>query len=170
MLSMVLCKPANRPGGASLIISLLARLSVGGYFVVFAWLKIAANPDEFVKAVRGYELMPVALTNAMGYTLPWVELAAGLLLVLGVWRREAAAIVGGLLIMFIAALLSAIARGLEIDCGCAASGSSSNLPQVVARNVGLLCLLGVDAYFWHRAAKSPPPAEPADPAVATDPA
>lgn len=170
MLSLALRKRTSRPGGLALLVSLLARMGVGGYFIVFAWRKIAANPDEFVKAIRGYELMPVAATNAMGFTLPWIELAAGLLLVLGVWRREAAVIVGGLLIMFIAALLAAIARGLEIDCGCASAESSSNLPRVVARNVGLLFLLGVDAYLWRRAAKSAASAEPPDPNGATDPA
>jgi uncharacterized membrane protein YkgB len=35
-------------------------------------------------------------------TLPWVELVAGLLLITGVWRREAALVVALMLVVFLA--------------------------------------------------------------------
>jgi hypothetical protein len=48
-----------------------------------------------------------------------VELIAGLLLVVGVWRREAAATIAVLLVVFLAAAGSVIARGIDVEnCGC----------------------------------------------------
>ena len=51
--------------------------------------------------------------------LPWTEALAGLLLIAGVWRREAAAAVSALLLSFLAAVGWALYRGIDIqNCGC----------------------------------------------------
>ena len=50
--------------------------------------------------------------------MPWVEFLAGLALILGVWRREAAMVAGLLLLVFIAAIGFNLARGHAVDCGC----------------------------------------------------
>jgi predicted anti-sigma-YlaC factor YlaD len=50
--------------------------------------------------------------------MPWVELLAGLALILGVWPREAAALAGLLLLVFIAAIGFNLVRGHAVDCGC----------------------------------------------------
>ncbi len=47
-----------------------------------------------------------------------VELLAGAALVLGVARRGAALIAAFLMVVFIAAIASALVRGLDISCGC----------------------------------------------------
>jgi uncharacterized membrane protein YkgB len=51
--------------------------------------------------------------------LPWVEAIAGLLLIAGIWKREAAATIAVLLVVFLLAAGSVIARGIDVEnCGC----------------------------------------------------
>ena len=68
--------------------------------------------------IYNYRLVPGALVNALALVMPWVELLVGLALVLGVWRRQAAALAGLLLLVFIAAIGANLARGRAVDCGC----------------------------------------------------
>ena len=98
-------------------LSLLCRVGVGG---VFIWASIdkLAHPGAFATAISHYRLVPVALLHAFAMLLPVVEAVAGLALVLG-WRRRGAALVcTALLVVFLAAIASALARGLDISCGC----------------------------------------------------
>jgi uncharacterized membrane protein YphA (DoxX/SURF4 family) len=50
--------------------------------------------------------------------LPWLEFFLGLSVVLGVLYRTSALMLAGLNVLFIIALGSVIARGIEVDCGC----------------------------------------------------
>ena len=68
--------------------------------------------------IYNYRLAPGAFVNALALVMPWVELLTGLALILGVWRREAAALAGLLLLVFIAAIGANLARGRAVDCGC----------------------------------------------------
>jgi uncharacterized membrane protein YphA (DoxX/SURF4 family) len=54
----------------------------------------------------------------MALVMPWLELLAGLALILGIWTRASAVLVGVLLLVFVAAISLNLARGNAIDCGC----------------------------------------------------
>ncbi len=54
----------------------------------------------------------------MALVMPWFELLAGLALILGIWTRTSAALVGALLLVFVAAISANLLRGNAIDCGC----------------------------------------------------
>jgi uncharacterized membrane protein YphA (DoxX/SURF4 family) len=100
-----------------MILHLGARALLGG---VFLWAGIAKALDHqaFVVAVDAYALLPKALVPPFAAALPWVEIAIGLFLVLGLFVRFAGATSAALLAMFVVALVQAKARGLAIDCGC----------------------------------------------------
>ena len=68
--------------------------------------------------IYNYRLLPGPLVNGLALLMPWVELLAGLALILGAWRREAAALLGLLLLVFIAAIGINLLRGRAVDCGC----------------------------------------------------
>jgi len=95
----------------------LLRLALGGVFIVASLDKIA-HPAAFALAIRNYQILPNAVSNLFAITLPWIELAAGVLLILGVKCRSNAVILSGLMLVFNVALLLALARGLNINCGC----------------------------------------------------
>jgi uncharacterized membrane protein YphA (DoxX/SURF4 family) len=112
---------AGRP--AQLWLSTLARVALGLVMVIAGGLKIS-DPDQAVRAVQAYQILPQSMTHAVGYGLPLLEITLGLLLLLGLGTRIAALLAGLFMIVFIAAVSSAWARGLSIDCGCFGGGGA----------------------------------------------
>jgi uncharacterized membrane protein YphA (DoxX/SURF4 family) len=103
------------------VITLLARLILGGVLLAAGGLKVF-KPTESANAVAAYKLMPTELAHLIGYALPWLEVAIGLLLIIGFMVRPAAVLSGLIMIVFIGAIASAWARGMLIDCGCFGGG------------------------------------------------
>lgn len=97
---------------------LVLRLLLGGFFV-FASLDKIASPAAFARIVYQWQVTGPVLSNLVAVTLPWVELLAGTLLVLGVWKRESALVIVLLLVVFLGAAGSVLARGIDVEnCGC----------------------------------------------------
>ncbi|MDQ7904710.1 MauE/DoxX family redox-associated membrane protein [Phytohabitans sp. ZYX-F-186] len=100
------------------------------------------------RAVNAYDVMPYDLAKAIGAALPFVELALGVLLVVGLATRLAAGVSAALLVVFVAGITQAWARGLQIDCGCfgsggqLAAGQSPTYGLEILRDVGFLALAG----------------------------
>jgi uncharacterized membrane protein YphA (DoxX/SURF4 family) len=117
-------------------IGLLARLILGGVLFAAGLLKYQ-HLDKSQMAVRAYELLPISVANFLGITLPFLEIAVGLLLVVGAATRIAAAVGGLLMVAFIIGISQAWARGLSIDCGCfggggqVAPGATNYLPEIL---------------------------------------
>jgi uncharacterized membrane protein YphA (DoxX/SURF4 family) len=95
----------------------LCRLAVGGLFLYAAASKL---PDmgKFAVDVANYRLLPAALVPATAAVVIGLELVAGLALVLGVWARPAAVALSGLLAVFTLGIAQALARGIDLKCGC----------------------------------------------------
>jgi len=96
---------------------LACRLLVGGVFV-FASLDKLAHPEAFAQAIYNYRIVPYSLLHAAAMLLPVVEFLAGSALILGVLRRGAALQCGLMTAIFMVAIATALARGLDISCGC----------------------------------------------------
>jgi uncharacterized membrane protein YphA (DoxX/SURF4 family) len=123
-------------------IGLAARLVVGGVWIVAGLLKLPDLPSS-VRAVRAYQLLPEAIVPAVGYALPIVEVAVGILLVVGLLVRASAVVSAVLFLAFVIGISSAWARGLQIDCGCFGGGgydanATDKYPWEIARDLGLL--------------------------------
>jgi len=132
-------------------LTLFARLILGGVLLAAGALKIG-NLQKSAMAVRAYELLPVSLANFLGYTLPWVEIGVGLLLITGALVRISGLIGAVTMLAFIIAIGQAWARGLSIDCGCFGGGGAIDpedtkyLSEII-RDIGLL-MLGIYLYFY----------------------
>ncbi len=121
-------------------------LALGGVFV-YASLDKIAKPLDFARILYHYQIIgpsatiPPLAPNLVAVTLPWVELVAGLMLIVGVLRREAAGVVGVLLVAFLAAVGSALYRGIDIEnCGCftlSGEGRRAGL-LLISSDLGLL--------------------------------
>jgi len=122
-------------------LALLLRLYLGGVFIAACWYKIA-EPDAFALSIATYDILPLGLINAMAITLPWIELVCGVCLILGWWTRAAALAVAGMMVMFIVALASALARDLQLSCGCFASAEADEEINAATMVRDLLWLAG----------------------------
>lgn len=109
------------------LLTLLSRLLIAGMFIYAAFYKII-EPGSFAKSIWYYHLVPGNLINLMALVLPWLELLAGLALIVGVCYRGAVLWANLMMVVFIVALTTTISRGINIDCGCfkaAATGTHS---------------------------------------------
>jgi len=94
------------------------RLVLAAMFLYAAHDKVLA-PAAFSKIVYQWQVGGAVFSNLVAVILPWVELLAGLLLLLGIWTREAALVVASLLLSFNLAAASVLARGIDVEnCGC----------------------------------------------------
>ncbi len=123
-------------------------LALGGVFLYASADKIL-HPAEFARIVYHFHVIgpsqriPPLVPNLFSIALPWVEAIAGLALVGGIWRREAAALVAVMLTAFLIAIGSAMARGIDIEkCGCfSVTGEGTRAgAEKLAEDAGLLAI------------------------------
>lgn len=120
-------------------VTLVARLVLGGALLVAGALKVG-SPLVSARAVQAYQILPFDVAAYVGYALPVVEIILGLLIVLGLYTRITAAVGALLMVVFIAGIASAWARGLSLDCGCFGGGgqigaADTQYPQEIARDL-----------------------------------
>lgn len=113
--------PAKRPRAWVPWLGLVARVGLGLVFIYAGAIKVG-EPKEAGLAVQAYRLFPPDLARTIGYALPTIEIILGVLLVIGLFTRIAAAAIGALLVAFIIGVVSVWVRGYNIDCGCFGGG------------------------------------------------
>ena len=129
-------------------ISTAARLGLAAVWIVAGAVKVS-DLAASARAVNAYDLMPYDAAKVVGAVQPFVEIALGLLLLIGLAVRLSAGISALLLVIFIAGIISAWSRGLAIDCGCFSKGGELGAGQSpeyaweIARDVGFLVLAGI---------------------------
>jgi uncharacterized membrane protein YphA (DoxX/SURF4 family) len=128
------------------VVGTVARLGLAAVFLVSGVLK-AIDPDGTYVAVRAYDVLPKAAVAVVAGVLPWLEIALGLLLLAGLATRAVAVAGAGLLLVFVAGVTQAWARGLSIDCGCFGGGGvvdpgETAYGRELLRDAGFLLLAG----------------------------
>lgn len=102
---------------ARVAVATLARLVMGVVFIVAGSRKIA--DVELAKlSVESYQILPRDIAHVVGIALPIVEIALGVLLLVGLGTRIVAVLMSVLLVAFIAAIASLWIRGINVACGC----------------------------------------------------
>jgi uncharacterized membrane protein YphA (DoxX/SURF4 family) len=86
-------------------------------FLISGLAKIG-DQGAFALQLHNFRMMPIWSENLMAMTLPWIELVAGLCLVSSIRPRAGAAVATLLSVVFLIAVGVAMARGLDIECGC----------------------------------------------------
>jgi uncharacterized membrane protein YphA (DoxX/SURF4 family) len=101
------------------IAALSARVILGTWFVYSGGIKIfGTGLDRFTRDVANYQLVKAPWDAVTAYSVPWLEVIAGLCLMLGYLRRGAIVTVAGLVMVFSISIGWAWWRGLDITCGC----------------------------------------------------
>ncbi len=127
-------------------VATVCRIAIGALFIYAASSKFDAI--EFAQKVNNYRLLPAALVNLVAVALPFVELFAGVLLVVGFRIRAGALTVVGLLCFFIFAMGYVWAKGIDIECGCFGKGTKVGF-RAISEDVGMM-LLALEAYAFDR--------------------
>jgi uncharacterized membrane protein YphA (DoxX/SURF4 family) len=89
-----------------------------GFIFIYAAIDKIYNPATFAKVIYHYRVLPVELINLAAIIMPWLELILGIFLVFGLWIKTSSALAGIFTFIFIILMGSAMARGLNIECGC----------------------------------------------------
>jgi putative oxidoreductase len=114
-----------------------------GIVFIYACLHKIAHPGSFALDIATYDILPLALVNPMAIILPYIELAAGVMLIVGFRTRGAALLVFGMMLVFTIALCIALAKGIDTSCGCFASQSLEEDPigaQTIVRDLSWLTM------------------------------
>jgi len=126
----------------------LFRWGLAAIFLAAALPKIL-DPSSFAFDISHYALVPDLLVNPMAAVLPWIEAVTGLALLSGFAAEGAVLLANLMLLTFLGALGWALAKGLDIDCGCFGhSGARGHVGLAFLRDVGFLAV-AVGA-FWLR--------------------
>ncbi len=109
----------SNPGGKNRRFSLqfILRVFLGLVFI-YASIDKIMHPGDFAEILENYQILHGSLVNLGAVILPWAELLIGVCLVAGVLLPGSVFLADVLLLVFFGALVSAFARGLNIECGC----------------------------------------------------
>jgi len=93
----------HEPVGDACFAPLLIRLGLGSYFVLAGLLKLDDVPG-FIEGVRSFNILPDHMATLYGILLPYLEIAFGGLLVIGIWTTLASIVTSLMLFSFVVAI------------------------------------------------------------------
>ncbi len=122
---------------ARTIIWRVLDLIVGGLFIYAGVLKML-DPVQFAHDIDNYKILPWSAGVGLAFYLPWLEMFAGLFLVLRFCYRGSLVILILLISVFIVATAAAKIRGLDITCGCFGHASQNwSFPAHMATDLAI---------------------------------
>jgi uncharacterized membrane protein YphA (DoxX/SURF4 family) len=130
----------------------IGRLVLAGVFIYAGYAKIVLptmHPRPpiglalsfFAMQVDSYQILSPGAVNFVAHTLPFAEIALGLLLLLGWGLRIWATLISLLILGFFVAVVRSYAMGMQINCGCFATPEPLTIWTVIRD--GLLAVLAV---------------------------
>ncbi|MDU0479639.1 DoxX family membrane protein [Staphylococcus chromogenes] len=98
-------------------ISFIAR-----FYMAYIWLKAGyakiGNHRDMTQAISAYNIFTQEWSSYLAQLIGPLELAGGILLLLGIFLKSSSKVSAFVLILFMIGIGQAWARGLAIDCGC----------------------------------------------------
>jgi uncharacterized membrane protein YphA (DoxX/SURF4 family) len=126
--------------------ALAARVALGCWFVFSGGMKIfGSGLDRFTRDIGNYRIVGPPFDAVAAYAVPWLELVAGLCLMLGVLRKGALLTLAGLVCVFAFCIGWAWFHQLDISCGCHGGDAKIRYWSKVAEFAGYFILLG---WLW----------------------
>jgi uncharacterized membrane protein YphA (DoxX/SURF4 family) len=120
-----------------------------GCFFIYASLSKIPHPAQFADSVANYRLIPFMFVNLGSVVLPWIELVAGLFLIVGFRSRSSVIVIGLLLVMFDVMVLINMYWGAPITCGCYDTvGEPIGWKKVLENALGLV--FAIQIYYFDR--------------------
>jgi putative oxidoreductase len=127
---------------------LALSIVLAGVFI-YAGVDKIRDPAQFADSVAAFAILPNALVTPMALGLPMFEVLCGLMVLAPPSRRVGALALTLVTAMFIVALVSALARGLTLDCGCFGAGAPSR-PRMWVESVLEVALFASAMWLYLR--------------------
>ena len=135
------------------------RIGLGSWFVYSGVTKVFfSGLDKFTQAVANYGLVKQPLDTVAAYTVPWVEIVAGLCLLTGLFRRGTLVVFCGLVVAFAISVGWAWAHNLKIACGCHGGDEPIQYWWKIAEFIGYYSAFG---FLWWQDCRNSRPHESA---------
>ena len=129
----------------------ILRLVVAGIFLLSGALKAAA-PERFLFDLQAFPFFSYQLAFATAFLLPWLELLAGLGMMLRIGFRGSLLALGTLTLAFILFLGWSWQLGVDVHCGCFGEWLVfENYGQHIAFNTALFAAMGWLGWVNYRA-------------------
>lgn len=106
------------------ILASLTLLAVAGVFF-YAGISKVGDPAAFAHAIELYRVVPRTLAIVTALWLPWIEIGCACAIFIRGLRGGALAILTACSVVFTAMIAIALARGLDISCGCFGDGGAT---------------------------------------------
>jgi uncharacterized membrane protein YphA (DoxX/SURF4 family) len=116
---------------------LVLRVALGGIFIYAGYVKLQDPWQLFAAGVASYDVLPMRAVEIVAKTLPWFEIAVGVVMISGYFFRTASTIICGLLAVFFTLIVRAYLQGKEINCGCF-GGNEPISPLTMLRDGSML--------------------------------
>ncbi|MDQ3199405.1 MAG: hypothetical protein M3Q46_09525 [Verrucomicrobiota bacterium] len=134
------------------IVRRILAVLVGALFVYAGVVKLL-DPLHFATEIDNYHLVSWPIAVRLAFYLPWLELLAGLALILHRLFDGAVALTTALMLGFIGASIVAKARGIDVSCGC--FGTLSDSLSFTWHLVLDFVLLAILLFLWFRPRPAP---------------
>lgn len=133
------------------IVYRLVRWGLAVVFICAGSIKLL-EPVNFATLIDAYGIVPERFLLPVAIMLPALEVAAGIGLLFDM--EGCLAVIGGLLVLFIAILAYGIWMGLDVDCGCFGpedleAEAFHDLRPSLYRDVAMLVGVAI-MYMWRR--------------------
>src|SRR5436853_206606 len=87
------------------------RVALGGIFIYAGYEKLKDPWQLFAAGVASYEVLPMWAVTFVAKTLPWFEVALGLVMISGFFFRTSSTIIAALLAVFFTLIVRAYLQG-----------------------------------------------------------
>lgn len=115
------------------VVSFIAR-----FYMAYVWIAggVAKIGETMTVSqnIQAYEIFTPQFSFLLAQLIGPLELAGGLLLVLGIYLRKSSVLGLIVLVLFILGLTWAWTQGLTISCGCFGDADETNIPLTIGRD------------------------------------
>jgi uncharacterized membrane protein YphA (DoxX/SURF4 family) len=112
------------------ILHWLSRIALAVVFIWSGWVKFR-EPLQFAVAITGYKIVPDQYAFPIAQYFPWLEIALGLIILIGFKIRWSSVAAAALMLFFIAILSITLYRGIDTNCGCFGFGDKITWKTIV---------------------------------------